>query len=408
MSDLSSLSITGEEGGRRIERVRLWLRENGYGALAAFSGPRANIWYQTGHVGYLSNWSNRDRSVDSMVVVPREGDPVLLIAGCEAHRDWARKVSWIDDIRLVAASHAGAVAASFSQEEASSNTFGAATRRTLGECGPGGGPVAVLGADHMPVPVHRDIKAALGDDMDENAEDIIADMRSVKSPAEVRLHRRAAELADLGYETLLRIAKPSMWGYQLAAELERAIRFEGADYAQFFLASGPAEAIEEGIMDARPHDRKLERGDQIVAGAYVVYDGYWAQSIRCGALGRPSRQQRKMFDAADAAFETCLETMAPGVGAAEVAARGRSVCEAHGYTIHGGRIGHGQGLDYSEQPFFSEASEMSLETGNVAVVHPALDDPGTGALVIPLGELCLLGPGGVEVLTHFPREPFGM
>ena len=77
-----------------------------------------------------------------------------------------------------------------------------------------------------------------------------------------------------------------------------------------------------------------------------------------------------------------------------------------GYQIQGGRIGHGQGLDYSEQPFLIAGSEAILEPGNVFVLHVCLELPGTHILINPIADLCHVTADGVEVLNHFPRGVF--
>ncbi len=85
----------------RIERVRLFADERNLSTVVAYSSPKIHQWSQTGHVGYLTNWSNLDRIVDTAVVVPRKGEAVLLVAEVEYMLDQIAEVSWIGDMRLV-------------------------------------------------------------------------------------------------------------------------------------------------------------------------------------------------------------------------------------------------------------------------------------------------------------------
>ena len=49
----------------RIERVRSFAIKHNLSGLVIYSAPKIHQWNQTGHVGYLTNWSNLDRIVDA-------------------------------------------------------------------------------------------------------------------------------------------------------------------------------------------------------------------------------------------------------------------------------------------------------------------------------------------------------
>ena len=76
-------TISPSEIEVRHDKVRAFLADEGLGALLAYSPAHDHWWGNTGHVSYLSGWSNRDRIVDTVVVMPREGEPVLLASGMQ-------------------------------------------------------------------------------------------------------------------------------------------------------------------------------------------------------------------------------------------------------------------------------------------------------------------------------------
>ena len=82
--------IPEAECRERVATLQGWLVEQDMAGLIACSGPRHHIWGQTGHVGYLSNWANLDRSVDVAVVLARshylDVDDFLLREGRRADR----------------------------------------------------------------------------------------------------------------------------------------------------------------------------------------------------------------------------------------------------------------------------------------------------------------------------------
>ena len=175
--------ISIDEFRRRVSRIQEHLAGNGWGALAAFSTSKAHIWYQTGHVSYLSGWADWDRICDAMVVVPREGDPVLLLSGLPYMAGTAAETSWLEDIRTVAALDPSAAAA-----PRRSNTFGQGVRAVLKERGPAGGKVNLVGLENMPVPVYRSLLDVFSESDLVTGDDVVAGLRSVKSPADPTKH----------------------------------------------------------------------------------------------------------------------------------------------------------------------------------------------------------------------------
>ena len=258
----------------------------------------------------------------------------------------------------------------------------------------------------MPVPVYRALVDAFSPSLVEEVDDVVAGLRCLKSPAEVSTMREAARLSDLGFQTLLEAAEPSMWGYEAVAEMERAVRAQGADYCQFWMLSGPAEGWSIGFPDIKPHRRRLDRGDQITCCSYVVYEGYWAHAMRTGTLGAPSPQQEQILPSCLEVHRAAIAAMKPGVPISEVVRAARTVAEQAGMELHSPRIGHGLGLDYGEMPTITEGSGGRLAPGMVVVIHCQLVLPGTGSFYVPLGDVCYLTEDGVEILTQFPQEAF--
>jgi Xaa-Pro aminopeptidase len=401
-------SITEEECRQRTAKVQKFAVEQGLGAVVAFSMNRYAVWNQTGHVGYISNWNNLDRTADCAVVVPVEGDPVLLYCGLPTLIPSIGRVSWMSDIRRVASPDPAAVTTSFSDEASDqepANSYGRTTEQILSERGFAGRPVGFLNPTNVPYGVYRSFKRVFGDQLRENVPDIIADLRAVKSPAEIALHRKAGEINDIGYEALFRAAKAGRWGHQVVAQAIAAMRSEGADYAHFWMRSSPPGNVDQ-IIDQRPHDRMLEDGDQIEAGAFAVYGGYWVQSLRSGAIRRAHKSTVEVAAVISDMVDACCAVTRVGLPAKDTVEAAGRVAERAGYAMPVRRVGHGEGLDYSEKPFVAETSSDIFRHGNIIEYHPNLTDPKTGFVRLPLGECFVLGGNGPEPLTNFQRQPF--
>src|SRR5207244_5526992 len=110
--------------------------------------------------------------------------------------------------------------------------------------------------------------------------------------------------------------------------------------------------------------------------------------------------------AASRATDAAMAVARPGRPAAGVIDACAAAVGEAGFRLTAPRVGHGQGLDYSERPFLVAGSSDTFEAGNVVVIHPQIDDPETGAMRVPVGDCCLVTEHGADALTKFPRAPF--
>lgn len=401
-------SITEEECRQRTEKVKAFARQQGLGAVVAYSMNRYAVWNQTGHVGYISNWNNLDRTADCAIIVPVDGDPILLYCGLPTLVPQIARVSWLKDVRQVSSPDPAAVTVNFTKIGATNepaNSYGRLTEKILAERGLSGKEVGLLNSVNVPHGVYLSFKRVLGDQLREDVPDIIADLRAVKSPAEIALHRKAAEINDVGYEVLFKEARAGAWGHAVVGKAIAAMRAEGADYAHFWMRSNPADSFHM-IIDQRPHDHLLEKGDQVEAGAFVVYGGYWVQSLRSGGLGTISKATEVFARTVSDMVDACVSVTEVGLPAKGTVEAADAVARKAGFKMPVRRVGHGQGLDYSDRPFVAETSDDIFAVGNIIQYHPNLTDPESGIVRLPLGECFVLGEAGVEQLTHFQREPF--
>ena len=401
---MSTTGISKETYQLRFKKIQEFLKEEDLGALLVYSPPMEHKWGQTGHVSYLSGWADHDRLIDCFVVVPLQGEPTLLFAGMPYMRELALEVSPLDDVRLVRAVDPNAVAVDPKKGNAP-RSVAEETLAILKDNGVGGKDVGVAGVENMPVLFYRSLSQELGDKF-KPVKDIVAQLRYTKSPEEVEMMRQSARLSDLGFETMLKVAKPGLRGIEIIAEMERAVRLKGADHAKYWLASGPAPDWSDVKLEIKPPMRVLEEGDLMAACSYVVYKGYWCHGQRTGVLVKPCAELDEICTITREAQEAGLELMKPGTPVGHIARAVREKVEEQGWEIQGGRIGHGIGLDYGESPNLNESNETLLEAGTTAIVHATFSIPSSGKMFVPLGDLCHVTEDGPELLMSFQRTPF--
>ncbi len=227
----------------------------------------------------------------------------------------------------------------------------------------------------------------------------------VKLEGEIAAVRRAAMLADEGYEVFRHAAREGRAEYEIIGELEAFFRSRGCPDNFMIMASGGQEVR---AMHP-PSARRLRRGDLVTTELTPCVDGYYAQICRTLVVGPASPEQQQAFDVHLEALEAGMDFVRPGVTAGQLAKVQNDVFRAHGLaryiTSEYTRVrGHGLGLYVDSGPAVLEDDSTTLEADMTVIVHPNGYHPASGYLV--LGDAVVLREGGNEVLTQTPRRLF--
>jgi Xaa-Pro dipeptidase len=377
--------MSKEEFEGRLRRIRNSMKEQGFDALLVYSRPQ-EWFYPHGHIRYISNypigWG------PALIILTGKSSPTLLISASPDVASFelrkAKEVSWIQDIRV--------------KEE---KQFADEAKIILGDRDFSKGAIGAAGMYEMPARIYEDLKKRFLDYGLRDATNIMADLRMVKSPQEIELVRESASLGDLAFETLIEIAKPGMWEYEVTASIEHALKSKGAEKVTFSFESGPYTI---GGLRIPPTRRRLKNEDLIIMAVQVCYKGYWTQTIRTCVIGRPSQKQERVFNTVCEATDAAMKAMKPGAKISEISIASEHVLTQAGYGKNViGRLGHGLGLDYSEKPKTDvpEDKTVRLKAGNVMVIHSIVQVPryaGAG-----IGDMLLITDSGAEKLTMTER-----
>jgi Xaa-Pro dipeptidase len=219
-----------------------------------------------------------------------------------------------------------------------------------------------------------------------------------KNEKQIANARRAAQIAQQGYERLLQIARPGVREDELAVELKHTMKTLGAEDNFLMLCAGSHNHAVQPSSG-----RPLERGDIILAEITPSVMGQMAQICRTAVLGPAN-------DALKGAYELVVRSMTHGIAAAQPGATMADVCgaidsvlAAQGYgeychPPHIRRRGHGLGFGSNWPGDVSLDNTTILEAGMFFVVHPNQYLPETGYLLC--GEPVLVTVNGPEVLSE--------
>ena len=141
---------------------------------------------------------------------------------------------------------------------------------------------------------------------------MIWDLRIIKSPAEIKLLRKAAKIAVKAHTELMKATRPGIYEYELSALFEYMCKKEGAqDMAYYVLiCSGENHAF----LHYYKHDRLLQDGDFLVIDAGPDLDYYDIDiTISYPANGKFTARQKEVYEATNAVHKACMQVYRPGL-----------------------------------------------------------------------------------------------
>jgi Xaa-Pro dipeptidase len=261
------------------------------------------------------------------------------------------------------------------------------------------GCVAIAGMELMEARFVQALEGAV------SATPQLEEMRRVKSPDEILTLRRAADLADRGYQYFAQCAEIGMAEFELVAEVETFLKRNGAEDNFMLIGSGGVEVT--GMKP--PTERKLQPGDFVTTELTPQVDGYYAQICRTLVMGQPSAKQRESFAIFWEAQKAAENLLAPGVDIADVARVQNDVFRKFGYGEYTGpkytRVrGHNLGLHPDENPYVLENVHYTVKKDMVIIAHPNTYLPLGGYMVF--GDTLLVTDTGCESLNSTERKLF--
>jgi Xaa-Pro aminopeptidase len=373
-------AISAAEYQERLDRARAAVEAAGLAGLIAFG----DCW-RAANVGYFTEFRPLDGVSDianALVVLPVEGEATLVVS--EQCLGYAASVTGfpVRPFRDL-----DPVLAPLARDP--------------------GWRVGLAGAAYVPASLRDRLVDALGGAALEPTM-ALADLKAVKSAAEIRLLRKAAELTDLAMATIrdaLAAGQPHS-ERELARRADAAMIRAGADRTAYdsMVQAGPRSAYNL----ARPTDRVLQPGDLVMTDIGARYRGYVADGGRGFTYGAASAEKRAIVEAAATAVEAGLAAARPGMLATELNAVIQQALVESGYERYSGEArghgtGHGTGMDPEEEsPWIGPGNRTRLVSGMVFTLKATITVPGVGGLRTE--RIVHLAATGADPLDTFPMR----
>jgi Xaa-Pro aminopeptidase len=225
---------------------------------------------------------------------------------------------------------------------------------------------------------------------------LVWELRKIKNSEELLLMRKAGELTCEGMKAACEALKPGIKEYEVAAEIEYAMRRKGSWGTAFetIVASGARSAFPHGGCT----EKEIRDGDLVIVDIGAAYQHYRSDMTRTFVAGKPSEKQERLYEIVKKAQEKAFQAVKTQAKAKLVDAAARKVIEETGYGeyfVHG--LGHGLGLEIHEPPTLSPQSKEKLVTGNVVTIEPGIYIVGFGGIRIE--DTVLVKEYGAEKFT---------
>lgn len=195
---------------------------------------------------------------------------------------------------------------------------------------------------------------------------IVDGCRACKSEAELALMRQAKRMTLEVQRRAALILEEGMKASQVRRFIDEAHRALGAADSTFCIVQfGRSTAFPHGL----PGDDVLRDGDMVLIDTGCAVQGYNSDITRSYVFGRPSDEQRHVWEVEKEAQQAAFDAVRPGVACEEIDLAARRVLERRGfgpgYRLPGlpHRTGHGIGLSIHEAPYLVRGDSTPLAPG---------------------------------------------
>jgi Xaa-Pro aminopeptidase len=233
--------------------------------------------------------------------------------------------------------------------------------------------------------------------------DAMLQARAIKTPDEIILLRKAAEIVDIGAQAGISAIRPGVREREVVAKMAAAMYEAGSEAEPW---AGSVSSGERSLSSILTSDAMLKDGDLVVFDIGSIYEGYLGDIARTGAAGEPSREARAVYTAAYDSLKAGTKAVRPAVLASEVDARIREVLTNAHCSVPPLSTGHGIGVGAPEIPWITPredgVTDYELKAGMALCLEPRTGKDGVTAAGCE--DTILVTESGHEVLTKCPRQ----
>lgn len=205
-------------------------------------------------------------------------------------------------------------------------------------------------------------------------------MIGLKSDREISLMSKAGEIVAKVFEKLEGEIRPGVKTKELDAVASGLIRSLGGEPAFLGYKGFPGNicvSLNEVVVHGIPGEKKLKEGDIISLDVGVETGGYYADSAATFAVGKISKEARRLMDVTERSLYLGIDKARAGNRLSDISHAIQVFVERNGFNVVRAFVGHGIGGRMHEEPeipnFGVPNRGARLEPGMVLAIEPMVN-----------------------------------
>lgn len=236
---------------------------------------------------------------------------------------------------------------------------------SLADRGLGDGVVGVE-KTHLSAADYERLGAALSKARLVPVDDLLAELRMIKTEAEIEVIRRIGKAAERVALECCAAIGAGVSERELANLIgERYTRAGGDALTMLVVGSGERSSA----VNAPPTDRVLGHGDVLRLDIIGTSGHYYSDVARTAVVGKPTDEHARVYGLLMGVHLRALEMLRPGALTTDVYRIYREAMERAGLPPYH-FVGHGLGITLHEDPFVNGLRTIALQPGMVLCIEP--------------------------------------
>ncbi len=233
-----------------------------------------------------------------------------------------------------------------------------------------GATIGLVGKSFIPVNFYEYLDKHLIGSKFVDAAEQIDQIKVIKSPEEIELIKKTAELQDAAMEQVKKSIRPGRKDIETYAEILYSTILHGSERQLVLVGSGPQGSP---VPFQPPHfqNRVMKEGDQVSVLIEVNGPGgFYAELGRIFSIGAPPQELQDAFGISLEAQRLSLGLLKPGAEPKDIWNANNEFLEKKGFSPERRAYAHGQGYDLVERPLIRYDEPMKIKAGMNLTIHP--------------------------------------
>ena len=242
--------------------------------------------------------------------------------------------------------------------------------------------IGLVGQAFMTVQCYRYLVSNLTQATFVEAEDIIDELKAIKSDEEIEMIREVCQQQDEVMEWISRHIEPGRREIDIYADIKHQCHLRGAENALIMVGSNSRHLPAVFYYEHFHSNRVIEKGDTVsILIESNGPSGMYAHLGRIFTLGQPSEELIRDFEWAKKAQEHTLSLLKPGADCREIWKLHNQFMRENGLPEETRIYTHGQGYDLVERPSIGPDEKMKIKARMNIAPHPTVFSTSTFAFV---------------------------